>query len=658
MRKTVALVAIPLMMMVAWAATRDGGQPAASAVPVVNAASIANARTSSSESVYVPIEYQATDTVQSDFPYPDRGPNRIKGIFNDHQAWWRDATERASYQSALVGNEMKNTTVNIWWPEWDGGEYDPVTGKCGEDGAILYNTTCIKVPNKGANLGEPQQFFESAIDYFGEVLDSTTGQTRANVTATIFGAPDWAGDQGQTAPSGVAEPCNGLCPVTFAQIQHWADFVSFIANRYDGKHGHGRISDFVIGNEVTYRNYWRLRCGVQCNLSHLVLGYQVGSNGSIVNSGGTPVAGYAQIWNMAYDNIKAQQKYARVMIGLDNKFFGKRSDSSLNYPFFGGTPRTTHVTGQEFLTFLIPYVSDRTWYLSIHPYSASLGSPNFSPTDYVPNLSNPSTEGSVTFGNLGSVVGWLWKYYPDLPAKDAVHLTEQGFDSDTSSAMQTAQENGLCRSFYSALGTPGIEQYIYHRFFDNGNEEGFRLGLVALAPRNYKMAWTTWALADRNVVGPFCGFQEGDYTRLRRTYNPSASRHWVTSRLAPSGYGGANTVSGPTFDRVKPEFEYSWRLLRRPTAAQASGVVPVFECGVVENGQLTHTIVTGDRTCGSTAQYFPLGPVGYAWTSPNAVAGLVPLYACSIGSFDKFVSSQANCEGQSTIGLIGYVLPG
>jgi hypothetical protein len=63
----------------------------------------------------------------------------------------------------------------------------------------------------------------------------------------------------------------------------------------------------------------------------------------------------------------------------------------------------------------------------------------------------------------------------------------------------------------------------------------------------------------------------------------------------------------------------------------------------------TNYFVSPDSAC--EGQLF-LGINGYA--SPNAAAGLIPLYRCSTTS-DHFVSTSAACEGQTYEQLLGYV---
>jgi len=88
--------------------------------------------------------------------------------------------------------------------------------------------------------------------------------------------------------------------------------------------------------------------------------------------------------------------------------------------------------------------------------------------------------------------------------------------------------------------------------------------------------------------------------------------------------------------------EQGWKLLREP----AANTVLLFECKVE-----THNWLTTDPGCEG---HFPMGPVGYAYTT--AVEGSVPLRRCRIGQgSDHVVASQ--CDDLVEEMLLGYVLP-
>jgi hypothetical protein len=259
--------------------------------------------------------------------------------------------------------------------------------------------------------------------------------------------------------------------------------------------------------------------------------------------------------------------------------------------------------------------------VAFHPYPPDLLKPQFSPDDFP----------RVTYGNIGTLVGWLRKTFPATPSAWVVQLTESGVNSLGPGSSPQAQADGVCKSLRNVLGTPGIESYIYHRMKDHPDETVSGLGVgLRDATGAAKPAWSVWALANRNDLSPpqlSCGFEELPYVRLTRSKHPQRG-HWASSRLAPPGF-------------VQ---EQSWRLLRN----EAPGTKWLYECRVGE-----HNLLTPDPGCEGLQ---PLGPVGAIWTSP--APGTVALYRCRVGAGkDHFVSPAANCEGQIVESLLGYGMP-
>ncbi|MEZ4287598.1 MAG: DUF5722 domain-containing protein [Polyangiales bacterium] len=83
-------------------------------------------------------------------------------------------------------------------------------------------------------------------------------------------------------------------------------------------------------------------------------------------------------------------------------------------------------------------------------------------------------------------------------------------------------------------GTPGIQQYIYHRMQDHPVEveQGLALGLRRSNGSN-KPAFDVWR--DANDPSRLaCGFEAGDKIVLSR-YSVAGRGHWASSRPAPGG---------------------------------------------------------------------------------------------------------------------------
>jgi len=492
-------------------------------------------------------------------PYPTRTAYRIKGIQPDY---WANKTE-------ISGNNAGGVAMNLVWAHWEPSLKKPPCAT----GQVLHDGHCFKV-NKNV---------DSAIKAWTKL--------GLVVTAVVYGVPAWARITKNCSP--VTAGFEIFCAPKNAS--DYGRFVGLLAKRYDGRHGNGRVADFVIHNEVNANDWFDIGCGqgVACN-TKLWLDT------------------YAQNYTAAYDAVQKEQPTAKVLISLEHHFGSTYDKPSAKNPL---------LSGQTMLKGLAARVGKRAWRVAYHPYPPSLLKTAFGPDDWP----------RVTYGNLGTLVGWLRKTFPNTPSAWEVQLTESGINSLSPNATQKQQAAAVCDSLRNVLGTPGVESYIYHRMKDHSVEvaQGLGLGLWDVNGKA-KLAWSTWALANRNDLKPpklSCGFEDLPYTRLTR-YAHATRGHWASTRKAPSGF----------------KKESSWKLLRAPTA----GTKLLYECKV---GQ--HNMLSPHVNC---ENQHPMGPVGYVYTSKKA--GTVALYRCRVGGgTDHFVSIDPKCEKHTAESLLGYVVP-
>jgi hypothetical protein len=247
--------------------------------------------------------------------------------------------------------------------------------------------------------------------------------------------------------------------------------------------------------------------------------------------------------------------------------------------------------------------------------------PSFGPDDFP----------RVTYGNIGALVGWLMATFPDRPSAWEVQLTESGVNSLAPCSSAAAQAEGVCRSLHNVLGTPFIENYVYHRMIDPPVEVAAGLGVgLWNADGTPKPAWATWALANRIDLDPpqlSCGFEYVPYTRLVLGRHPTRGRRASTRHL-PAGFTA----------------QAEWRLHRRAEP----GTHLLFECLAGDDGFVSPTAsCEGQR---------PLGPLGWAHTA--AAPGTVALWRCyDHAAGDHWISEHPGCGGAVAESRLGWVLP-
>ncbi len=185
------------------------------------------------------------------------------------------------------------------------------------------------------------------------------------------------------------------------------------------------------------------------------------------------------------------------------------------------------------MTSFIPLIEGRIARLAYHPYGADPSSASFSPDDFP----------YVGYGNMGAVSGWLISQWPDhTELWNEISFTESGINSAAPTSSPGAQATAICQTFWNVLGTPGIDNYIWHRLIDtptDPTDNGLDFGLID-ASGNTKPAWQAFTHAN-NPARYSCGWGNMPNTKLQRSHSTTvgARNHWVSTRLPPPGvYSG------------------------------------------------------------------------------------------------------------------------
>ena len=160
------------------------------------------------------ILFQSILTKDASFLDKRKYPNRksIKGLQPDGQD-----------TGQIIGNEVHTVAYNIVWLYW---QPTLKKGTCSSD-EYSYNGFCYTLNR--------------------DTIDKIKIYTNADVmvTAVVYGVPDWARRPCSYGPSPM------FCAPTDEGATFYGYFLKFLAFYFNGENGNGRISDFVIYNEVS-----------------------------------------------------------------------------------------------------------------------------------------------------------------------------------------------------------------------------------------------------------------------------------------------------------------------------------------------------------------------------------------------------------------------
>jgi len=255
------------------------------------------------------------------------------------------------------------------------------------------------------------------------------------------------GCQGK-APNGIAafatDSADGRAWLTAAS--------AMLAARYSGKAPHGRIWNWIVGNEVN-SHWWWYHMG-RAELADVV-------------------AAYATAVRCVHTGVRSQSQNARVFVSLEHHW---------NVRYAAGDERQA-APGRELLTAFAARVrqdGDFDWHVAFHPYPEDLFDCRFWRDRSAPDRDDAAR---VTFRNLPVLRRFLAR--PELQWQGAarrVILSEQGFHCRDGEHGERDQAAAFALAWAVVQREPGIDALVLHRHVDHAHEGGLRLGLWSRQP--------------------------------------------------------------------------------------------------------------------------------------------------------------------------------
>lgn len=405
-----------------------------------------------------------------------------------------DATEQLSFQIPLYrgqqedrlyssfavavkteqGYEMLGTRYYITNPEIIAPDQTPARTGIGKKGlnielGMVDDAMALGVKHVGINIathqilgsgitytydGKQYEFNQEVIARYDELVDTFSSKDLV-VTAIVLNG--WNENMPQLYRPGTQKTSTAAYysfnTETKEGFETTRAIAAFLAERYNGKNGHGKITNWVIGNEIN-NQYWNY-------------------------TGPMEARDYVRIFQHAfrvfYTAIKSTTASDNVYFSLDYNWNNPQE--------YNGT---TKYKGKEILDHFnsIAYEEGQIdWGLSYHPYPCPMTEPEFWDDDQTGLLTKDISSPVINFYNLNLLTDYMQDSAMLSPSGKVRHiiLTEQGFTSTSASRGEVLQEQAaaFAYSYYLVDSNPYIEAYILSRQVDAPTEvnSGLSFGL-------------------------------------------------------------------------------------------------------------------------------------------------------------------------------------
>ena len=214
---------------------------------------------------------------------------------------------------------------------------------------------------------------------------------------------------------------------------------SFMAERYSGAdYKHGRVSNWIVGNEVNNNKNWNY-VGPMDLASYTKL--------------------YEKNFRVAYTAIKSRSKNARVFFSTDYEW--KKQNTNLQY------------AAKDFIDLFNAGISAEgniEWGLAYHPYPYHMTEPEFWDDDQTGMVNETFESPVVNFKNLHVLTDYFQQAHMRTAGGQVRHiiLSEEGFTSDSISRgkVYDIQAAAFAYAYYLVDNNPYIDAFILNRQVD------------------------------------------------------------------------------------------------------------------------------------------------------------------------------------------------
>lgn len=341
------------------------------------------------------------------------------------------------------------------------------------DPNILDDALSLNIKHAGVDI-PTQRFFGNGINYTyesktykinKELIDQLDAEVKrlsdsgVAVTAILLNA--WNQTVPELNPLGVTELPKEQAVYYGFNVESEAGFravkamASFLAKRYNGKNGHGKITNWVVGNEIN-NQYWNYM-------------------------GDLDVSAYTSKFQRAfrvfYTAMKSVSANDNIMFSIDH--------------YWNMLPEAAPVgkyKGKDILLAFHNYEEAEGYMdygLALHPYPYPIYSPNFWDDDKTGRVNDTVDSPIVNFKNLHVITDFMsmdsMKNRKGEVRK--IFLTEEGFSSIAKGVdKSTEQAAAVAYSYFIVDNNPYISAYLMSRQEDNEDEtkHGLAFGLSSI----------------------------------------------------------------------------------------------------------------------------------------------------------------------------------